>query len=138
MPNIAVGQFPLSVNRGKPIAATNHRTGFQGEMQENYHLSIWMGFPLSFVCSGHPIVQYWISHIFWLKQLKPVFCNLKRKLFLKKKNKMSAVQCVRKTFQLIPLLTPVDSLWTKHFSNQKTTSAHRNLSLSDTWIFSIQ
>jgi hypothetical protein len=50
-----VRHFPLSVNSGKPIAATNHRIGFQQEMRENYHLWIGMGFPLSVICSRHPI-----------------------------------------------------------------------------------
>ncbi len=44
-------QFPLSANRGKPISATNHRT----EMRENYKPSMWMGFPLSVLCSGRPM-----------------------------------------------------------------------------------
>jgi hypothetical protein len=33
---LEVCQFPLSANDGKPIAATNHRAGFQKEMQGNY------------------------------------------------------------------------------------------------------
>jgi hypothetical protein len=33
---LATRQFPLSVNSGKPIAAINHRIGFQREMWENY------------------------------------------------------------------------------------------------------
>jgi hypothetical protein len=40
----------------------------------------------------------WISHIFWLKPLKPVFCNLKSKFSVSLKNKISAVQCEWKTF----------------------------------------
>jgi hypothetical protein len=52
---VAVRQFPLSVKSGKPIAATNHRTGFQREMRENYQLKILMGFPLSVLCSGRTI-----------------------------------------------------------------------------------
>jgi hypothetical protein len=36
-----------------------------------------MGFPLSVLCSGRPL--NWISHIFWLKLLKPFFCDLKSK-----------------------------------------------------------
>ncbi len=48
-------QFPLSVNSRKPIVATNHKTGFQWEMQENYYLWILIGFPLSVLCSWHPI-----------------------------------------------------------------------------------
>jgi hypothetical protein len=31
----AVCQFPLSANKERPIAATNHRAGFQLEMWEN-------------------------------------------------------------------------------------------------------
>jgi hypothetical protein len=37
---VAVCQFPLSANSGKPIAATIHKTGFQREMLENYHFWI--------------------------------------------------------------------------------------------------
>ncbi len=43
------------IQYGKPIAATNHRTGFQRKMLENYYLWICMGFLLSVLCSRHPI-----------------------------------------------------------------------------------
>ncbi len=33
---VEVCQFPLPVNKGKPIATTNYRTGFQQEMQETF------------------------------------------------------------------------------------------------------
>ncbi len=46
-------------------------------MWENDHLWIWMGFPLSVLCSGTPL--NWISNIYWLKPLKPVFCDLTSK-----------------------------------------------------------
>jgi hypothetical protein len=67
----------LSVNSRKPIAATNHETGFQREMQENYHLWISMGFLLSVLCRGRPI-ELDKQHN-WLEPLKPVFCDLKSK-----------------------------------------------------------
>jgi hypothetical protein len=73
---VALRQFPLSVNSGKPVAATNHKTGFQGEMRE------W-AFRYQFFALGTPL--NWISHIFWLKLLKPFFCNLKSKFSLNKK-----------------------------------------------------
>jgi hypothetical protein len=33
---VAECQFPLIANSKKPIADTNHKTGFQQKMQENY------------------------------------------------------------------------------------------------------
>ncbi len=39
-------------------------------------------------------------------------CTFKEKVLFILKNKISAVQCKRKTFLLIPLSTPVDSRWT--------------------------
>jgi hypothetical protein len=38
-----------------------------------------------------------------------VFLQFKEQVLFKLKNKISAVQCRRKTFRLIPLLIPVDS-----------------------------
>jgi hypothetical protein len=38
--------------------------------------------------------------------------QFKEQVLFKLKNKISAVQCEKKTFRLIPLLTPVDSRWT--------------------------
>jgi hypothetical protein len=37
-------------------------------------------FRYQFFAAGAPL--NWISHIFWLKPLKPVFCDLKRKFTL--------------------------------------------------------
>jgi hypothetical protein len=39
-----------------------------------------MGFPLSVLAAG--ALLNWISHIFWFKPLKPVYCDLKRKFAL--------------------------------------------------------
>jgi hypothetical protein len=40
------------------------------------------------------------------------FLLFKEQVLFKLKNKISAVQCERKTFRLIPLSTPVDFCWT--------------------------
>jgi hypothetical protein len=47
-----------------------------------------------------------MSHIIWLKPQKPDFCNSKNKFPLHLKVKYLGVQCERKTFQLMRLLTP--------------------------------
>jgi hypothetical protein len=94
--------WPISAisHSGKPVAATNYRFGFHWEMREDYHWIEW-AFRYQFFAAGAAL--NWISHIFWLKPLKLVLCNLKSKFTFK--NKMSVVQCERKTFQLIPLST---------------------------------
>jgi hypothetical protein len=65
-------QFPVSAN-GRKLIATNHRTGFQREMQEIFQPSMLMGF--QFFAGG----TLWtgMSHIFLLKLLEPVLCCLK-------------------------------------------------------------
>ncbi len=50
-----VCQFPISANSGNPVSATNHRTSFQQKMRKYYQLWMWMGFPLSVLCSGNPM-----------------------------------------------------------------------------------
>jgi hypothetical protein len=100
-----VRQFPLSVNSGNPIAATNHRIDFQREMQGNYQLWISMGFPQSIICSGRPI-ELDKPHILALAA-ETGFLLFKEQVPLKFKKEISAVQCERKTFQLISLSTPV-------------------------------
>jgi hypothetical protein len=74
---VAVHQFPLSVNGGKPIAATNHSTGFQREMGKIISYKSKWTFRYQFFATAAPL--NWISNIFWLKPLKPVFCDLKSK-----------------------------------------------------------
>jgi hypothetical protein len=93
---LAVRQFPLSVNSGKPIAATNHRIGFQREMRENDQLWILMGFLLSVICSGRPI-ELDKPHILALAA-ETGFLLFKEQVPLKFKEEISAVQCERKTF----------------------------------------
>jgi hypothetical protein len=44
-----------------------------------------------FFAAGVPL--NWISHIFWLKPLKPVFWGFKEQVPFNFKNKISAVQC---------------------------------------------
>jgi hypothetical protein len=72
---VAVRQFLLSVNSGKPIATTNLKTGFQREMRDLN------GFEWAFCnqcfAAGTPL--NWISHKFWLKPLKQIFLHLKSK-----------------------------------------------------------
>jgi hypothetical protein len=67
-------------------------------------------FRYQLIAVGAPL--NWISHIFWLKPLKPVFCDLKSKSPLILKIKYQQFQCERKTFQLISLSTPVSFHWT--------------------------
>jgi hypothetical protein len=51
-----VRQFPLSVNSGKPIAAINHRIGFQREMREiiSYGFEWAFRYQLFAVFAGRP------------------------------------------------------------------------------------
>jgi hypothetical protein len=69
-----------------------------------------MGFPLSVLCSWHPI-ELDKPHILALAA-ETVFLRFKEQVLFKLKNKILAVQCERKTFRLVPLPTPVDSCWT--------------------------
>jgi hypothetical protein len=66
---LAVRQFLLSVNCGKPIATTNLKTGFQQEMRDLN------GFEWAFCnqCFAVGTPLNWISHKFWLKPLKQIF-----------------------------------------------------------------
>jgi hypothetical protein len=75
-----VRQFPLSVNSGKPIAATNHKTGFSGKCRKIITYGFEWAFRYQFFAAGAP--SKWISHIFWLKPLKPIFGDLKCKFHL--------------------------------------------------------
>ncbi len=102
---LAVRQFPLSVNSGMPIATINHRIGFQQEMRENYQLRIWMGFPLSVICSGRPIELD--KPLILALAAETGFLLFKEQVPLKFKKEISAAQCERKTFRLISLSTPV-------------------------------
>jgi hypothetical protein len=52
----------------------------------------------------------WISHIIWAKPLKP-FLQLKEQVPFKFRNKISAIQCERQTFQLTPLPIHVNFRW---------------------------
>jgi hypothetical protein len=74
-----------------------------------------MVFPLSVLCSGRSI-ELDKPHILALAT-ETSFLQFKEQVPFKLKNKISAVQCKRKTFRLIPLLTPVDSRWTIPLSN---------------------
>jgi hypothetical protein len=59
---------PYRHNSGKPISAIS-----------------WLAYRYQLFAVGTPL--NWISHIFWLKPLKLVFCDLKRKFSLNKKIK---------------------------------------------------
>jgi hypothetical protein len=89
-------KFPLLVYSGKPISSTNHRTGFQRERRENYHLWIEMGFQLSVICSRMPL-ELDKPHILALAA-ETGFLLFKEQVPLKVKKEISAVQCERKTF----------------------------------------
>ncbi len=64
-----------------------------------------MGFLLSVICSGHPI-ELDKPHILALAA-ETGFLLFKEQVSLKFKKEISAVQCKKKTFQLITLSTPV-------------------------------
>ncbi len=72
-----------------------------------------MGFPLSVICSGHPI-ELDKPHILALAA-ETGFLLFKEQVPLKFKEEISAVQCERKTFRLISLTTPVSFCWTVPF-----------------------
>jgi hypothetical protein len=72
----------LSFNSGKPISAISR-------LASRYQLFA-VGAPLK-----------WISHIFWLEPLKPVFWQFKEQVPFNFKNKISAVQWEWKTSRLI-------------------------------------
>jgi hypothetical protein len=61
--------FPYWLNSGKPISAIS----WLASCYQLFHL----------VAVGAPLK--WISHIFWLKLLKPVICALKSKFPLNEK-----------------------------------------------------
>ncbi len=91
---LIISGMPISAsaNSGKPIAVTNHRTyrtGFQRKMRKNYQLWMWMAFRYQFFAADAPFIL--ISHIFWFKLLKPVFCGLKCKFHLNVKIKFQRV-----------------------------------------------
>jgi hypothetical protein len=67
-----------------------------------------MGFPLSVPCSGHP-VELDKPHTLASAAETVFFCNLKSKVSFNLKIKYKQFN---ETFQLIPVLTPVDSRWT--------------------------
>jgi hypothetical protein len=69
-----------------------------------------MDFPLSVSCSGRP-VELDKPHILALAA-ETGFLLFKEQVPLKFKKEISAVQCERKTFQLISLSTPVSFRWT--------------------------
>jgi hypothetical protein len=64
-----------------------------------------MGFPLSVICSGRPI-ELDKPQILALAA-ETGFLLFKEQVSLKFKKEISAVQCKRKTLQLISLSTPV-------------------------------
>jgi hypothetical protein len=80
-----VCQFPPSANGGKPIADTNHRTGFQRKIKENISYECEWAFCYQFCAAKAQCIL--MSHIFWLKPLKPNFCDLKSKFHLNLKIK---------------------------------------------------
>ncbi len=92
-------------NSGKPISTIS-----------------WLAYRCQLFAAGAPL--NWINHIFWLQPRKPFFLRFREKVLFKLKNKISAVQCKRKTFRLIPLSTPVDFRWTMPL---RTTIFGRNL-----------
>jgi hypothetical protein len=57
---LVVRQFPVSVNSGRPISATNHRTGFQagnvGKLLAMVGLDV-NGPSITCIRNGHPIVE---------------------------------------------------------------------------------
>jgi hypothetical protein len=73
-----VCKFPLSAYSGKPIAATNHRTGF-GKLGENISCECKRVYRFQFFLAEAPCIL--ISYTFWLKPLKPIFGDLKSKLW---------------------------------------------------------
>jgi hypothetical protein len=77
-------------------------------------------FPLSVICSGHPI-ELDKPHILALTA-ETGFLLFKEQVPLKFKKALSAVQCKRKTFRLIPLSTPVNFRWTVPLSNSLNVS----------------
>jgi hypothetical protein len=118
-----VCQFPLSANSGKPIAIKKYRNGFQQKMQGKYQLWIWMGLPLSVLCSGSHMYTVLIWHIFWLKPLKPHFCDLKSKFPLNLKIKYQQFNVWWRPLDWYqPLLTPVKTHWTKPLIMQSQTT----------------
>ncbi len=74
-----------------------------------YSAMSWLAYCYQLFAAGALLI--WISQIFWLKHLKPVFCDLKGEFPLKYKI-ISAVQCERKSFRLILFSTPVSFRWT--------------------------
>jgi hypothetical protein len=88
-----------------------------------------MGFPLSVICSGHPI-ELDKPHILALAA-ETGFLLFKEQVSLKFKKEISAVQCERRTFQLISLSTPVSFLWTvplrAFVKFLETSTQHKNL-----------
>jgi hypothetical protein len=72
-----------------------------------------MGFPLSVLCSRCPI-DLDKPHIL-ASAAETGLLRFKEQVLSKLKNIISAVQCERKTFQLIPLSALVDSRWTIPF-----------------------
>jgi hypothetical protein len=69
-----------------------------------------MGFPLSVICSGRPIELD--KPLILALAAETGFLLFKEQAPLKLKKEISAVQCERKTFQLISLSTPVRFRWT--------------------------
>jgi hypothetical protein len=83
-----------------------------------------MGFPLLVICSGRPI-ELDKLHILALAT-ETVFLLFKEQVPFKLKN-ISAVQCERKTFQLISLSTPVSFRWTVPLSKKSILFFSANL-----------
>ncbi len=94
-----------SASSRKHIAATNHRTVFHQEMQENYQPWILA------LCSGTPMDMD-KPHLIVLSHWNCFFLLFKKRVPLIFENKMSAIQCWMKAYQLISLYTPVKSRWT--------------------------
>jgi hypothetical protein len=69
-----VCQFLLSAKSGKPIATTNHKTGFQLKMRESYiSYEFEWAFGYQFFAAEAPRILIRYILIFWLKPLKLVF-----------------------------------------------------------------
>jgi hypothetical protein len=69
-----------------------------------------LGFPLSVICSGRPIELDKLNILALAAETGILL--FKEQVPLKFKKEISAVQCERKSFQLISLSTPVSFRWT--------------------------
>jgi hypothetical protein len=68
-----------------------------------------IGFPLSVICSGRPI--NWISHIFWLKPLKPGCLRFKEEVPFKIKKENNSGSMQKEDLSIDITSTPVGFRW---------------------------